>query len=202
MRPLPEEKEGLRRLGSDARPALQVGGLARTGRMLHTHRRRQRRRRRRWRRRRKSTSCSFNPPLQPSPSMRFPTVFERLAHLSPLSHSSAVAPSAQEGIVGLSYQYKDEGGNMVHISRGKVRTPCDSSCARFPGTVSPCPLDLVVGERDVSSRATVDREGRTYAEPRFESPLRRGSDSLLHIARCCNLCSRCTLRRDASLSTA
>ncbi|KAJ1468415.1 hypothetical protein T484DRAFT_2256436 [Baffinella frigidus] len=107
-----------------------------------------------------------------------------------------------EGIVGLSYQYKDEGGNMVHISRGKVRTPCDSSCARFPGTVSPCPLDLVVGERDVSSRATVDREGRTYAEPRFESPLRRGSDSLLHIARCCNLCSRCTLRRDASLSTA
>ena len=43
------------------------------------------------------------------------------ASLFPDPDPSAVSSSPQEGIVGLSYQYKDETGNMVHISRGKVR---------------------------------------------------------------------------------
>jgi hypothetical protein len=35
--------------------------------------------------------------------------------------SDFVETEGDEGIVGLSYQYKDDTGNMVGISRGKVK---------------------------------------------------------------------------------
>ena len=37
------------------------------------------------------------------------------------SHSLFTCGQGDEGIVGLSYQYKDDNGNMVAISRGKVK---------------------------------------------------------------------------------